>query len=427
MLIVGGGIRGDGLTRVSVAGGAKRPFTKAVSDSLQQLHGNPVLLPDRRSVLFTSFGPRGVEDDFLAIASLETGAIVTLPITGIAVGMAGGRLLYRRLEDGALMAVPFALAECKLTSEPVVIGEHIEDAAISSTGVLLTSAGATPSQVMWVSPGGALQPFGTLDSTLRYRYPRLSPDGTRLAITVTGASRNEIWLYDVASATFSNLGEGLRPEWIPDGTHIVFRTGSSPTGIASHAADGSGRTEPVALGSKVTDANIREATVAPDGQTLMYENYGDLFLAPIVGTGAARPFLVSPRASLAARFSPDGNWIAYGCSDSGKLEVCVRPLHGTDARYPVSAGAATEPLWSSDGTRIFYRDGRKVIAATVAFTPAFHVVSRATLFEGDFQSDVNWAQYDVARDGRFVMLHPAWAAANITVVVNWPAALAARK
>ena len=425
MLIVGGGIRGDGLMRVSVAGGVTRPFTSAVSDSVRHLHGNPVLLPDGKSVLFTSFGPRGIEDDFLAIASLETGAIMTLPITGTAVGMAGGRMLYRRVEDGALMAVPFALMDRRITGDPVVIAETVDFSAISRSGVLLTSAGVTQSQVVWVSPSGEQKPFGTLDSTLRYRYPRLSPDGTRLAITVTGQSRNEVWLYDLASATFSTLVQGLRPEWTPDGTRIVFRSGASPSGVAWRAADGSGRSEPVALGSKVTDANIRGATVARDGQTLMYENYGDLFTAPIVGTGAARPVLVSPRASLAARFSPDGKWIVYECSDSGRYEVCVRPLNGADANYQVSAGAATEPLWSSDSTRIFYRDRRKVIAATVAFTPAFHVVSRATLFEGDFQSDEEWAQYDVARDGRFVMLRPAGARATISVVVNWPADLAA--
>jgi len=63
------------------------------------------------------------------------------------------------------------------------------------------------------------------------------------------------------------------------------------------------------------------------------------------------------------------------------------------------------------------------VSARIGRTPTFRVVSRATLFERDYLASPNYAQYDVARDGRFIMLEPTGESQQLTVHVNWPQSL----
>jgi hypothetical protein len=58
------------------------------------------------------------------------------------------------------------------------------------------------------------------------------------------------------------------------------------------------------------------------------------------------------------------------------------------------------------------------VAATLNLGAAFAVAARAVLFEGDFASDPTHAQYDVAPDGRFVLLRGG-EPSRLAVVLNW--------
>ncbi len=54
---------------------------------------------------------------------------------------------------------------------------------------------------------------------------RYSPDGSRIAMIITGGSNADVWVRD-ASSVFTNLtrSEGLEsaPAWSPDGTRLVY-------------------------------------------------------------------------------------------------------------------------------------------------------------------------------------------------------------
>ncbi|HEU4565177.1 MAG TPA: hypothetical protein VFS05_11030 [Gemmatimonadaceae bacterium] len=80
-----------------------------------------------------------------------------------------------------------------------------------------------------------------------------------------------------------------------------------------------------------------------------------------------------------------------------------------------------------DGKRIFYRQGRRLIAADVRAGQTISVSSRTTLFEGDFLPAVApHANYDVMPDGReLIMLKPS-SDATAMVVYDWRAELRAR-
>jgi hypothetical protein len=93
----------------------------------------------------------------------------------------------------------------------------------------------------------------------------------------------------------------------------------------------------------------------------------------------------------------------------------------------VSAGGGTEPVWSRDGRRVFYRGSGKLMAAAVRTTPGFSVVSHDTVLTDSYAFATNpHANYDVFPDGaHFVFLEPDHSS-EMVVVANWRSVLRAR-
>ena len=196
----------------------------------------------------------------------------------------------------------------------------------------------------------------------------------------------------------------------------------APTGLLSQPADGSGSYE--VLGSRATraDGAIYSAVMSPDGRWLLYcpNSDGGLKVVPTAGADSSRAFVEAGQSVTMPRFSPDGGWVAYVTGETARREVYVRPFPGPGPVITVSTGGGTEPIWSRDGAQLFYRVGRQIVSARVERTPTFRVVSRSILVEGNYLASPNYAQYDVARDGRFLMLQPTGASTQFTVLVNWP-------
>jgi Tol biopolymer transport system component len=136
-----------------------------------------------------------------------------------------------------------------------------------------------------------------------------------------------------------------------------------------------------------------------------------------------------PGVQRGARFSPDGRWVAYQSSESGREEVYVRPWPAMDANFLVSNQGGTEPMWSRDGRELYYRNQSEVLAVTVSAQGAR--IDRSTprlLFSGAFALDGSGDQsYDLAPDGRFMMLRPvAGSRATVQVALNWITEVRAR-
>jgi serine/threonine-protein kinase len=140
------------------------------------------------------------------------------------------------------------------------------------------------------------------------------------------------------------------------------------------------------------------------------------------GNLQSEPFLATPSNERSPRFSPDGRWIVYVSNYSGRDEVFLKAYPGPGGQVPVSGGRGSEPVWSSDGREIFYRDGNRLIAVSVETSPSLSLGKPRVLFEEEYLRDAAYApQYDVARDGqRFIMIAPTRpAAAGLFVVQNW--------
>ena len=124
--------------------------------------------------------------------------------------------------------------------------------------------------------------------------------------------------------------------------------------------------------------------------------------------------------------SPDGKWLAFVSDQTGQPEVYVRALAAEGALTQISLEGGSEPLWSSDGRRLYYHRTTgsrniQLVEAALRLEPAVQVTSRTDLFDvSDYDAAQPYANYDVAPDGQsFVMIRRRFAS-YIVVIQNLP-------
>jgi Tol biopolymer transport system component len=171
--------------------------------------------------------------------------------------------------------------------------------------------------------------------------------------------------------------------------------------------------------------------VSPDGRFLVYETIDprtaiDLWILPLSGDRKPRPFANTSFGEYAAQFSPDGRWVAYTSSESGRDEVYVQAFPGPGGKWQISTAGGRTPKWRRDGKQLFYfgSDGRLTVAE-VRLSPSFESGSPAPLFKIPLLDSTD-RQYDVSPDGtRFIgnVLSGSTEVQPLTVVLNWSAGL----
>ena len=130
----------------------------------------------------------------------------------------------------------------------------------------------------------------------------------------------------------------------------------------------------------------------------------------------------SSQSDVGGRVSPDGKWLAYTTTQSGRREVYVRAVAGGQRTLISSAGGGS-PLWNRDGSELYYQalDGT-VMAMTVSRADPFRASDAKPLFKIRVSRD-DLRQPFSTRDGqRFLVLNPdETASPSIAWLVNWPA------
>jgi eukaryotic-like serine/threonine-protein kinase len=253
--------------------------------------------------------------------------------------------------------------------------------------------------------------------------PRVSPDGRRIAVQGASADGNDAWLYDLATGTETRLtraGSVLGPAWTSDGQHLVYASPrDGQDAIWSSAVDGqSPATRLVAAPGSFA------ASPARVGNVLLFQRrtHGvwSIWQAPATPGGAPTAIIDGGFDAFMPALSPDARWLTYASNESGRYEVYLRAFPGPGATIQVSRDGGTEPAWSIDGRRIFYRGDRQLVAASIATAPSPTVTARQVLFVDLFDGDMPMPHrnYDVTPDGRhFVMIAPVESAAPETIVV----------
>ena len=273
---------------------------------------------------------------------------------------------------------------------------------------------------------------------------RFAPDGRRLAVAFLESGKTDVWIYDLNRDTMTRLtsapGDNFAPVWTPDGKRIAFA--SRRNGISWMRADGAGEVQRLTESSGSQEPH----SFSPDGTRLAFVDYAsgtleDIWTLPIEfgdrdnpKPGKPEPFLRTASTEMSPAFSPDGRWLAYASSESGTLEVYVRPFPGPGGKWQVSNGGGAYPLWSPKAHEMFYRgaDGRIMVATYTAKGDSFladkpRLWSERRLLDSEkpILGSETPSSFDLAPDGkRFAILMPVEAdkqkpSTQMIVLVNF--------
>jgi eukaryotic-like serine/threonine-protein kinase len=432
-LVVGSTGTTHGLSHVSVAGGEMAPLTRPDSSRGELDHLWPIALPDGRTIVFTIWtGALATAE--IGMTSLREGAVSRLGIRGIRpLAVLDGSLVYVQ-EDGAVMAVALDASRKRLKGRPAPVLDPVPVGAanngnsavfISRGGGLVSATGTHRTQLMWLGRDGVTRPISP--EVRNFNAPRLSPDGRRIAVIVSDGSKSDVWIQDLQTGTLSRLTTAetvTSAQWARDDSRVVYSAGGTGSRAAIWAQ---------AVGVAAPPDMLLEspgltpyADISPDGRSLLLqaliENSWAVLRVPLDSGHAVRPYSNTKANVYGPRFSPDGRWAVMQSTESGAPEVFVRSFPDPAVKVQVSVGGGSEPIWSADGTRVYYRSGDAIIEAHLALAPAVRVLSRDTAFARIRAGVANFGEgnYDVSRDGSRVVVPVSQTESyQLIVVPNW--------
>jgi Tol biopolymer transport system component len=426
---------GSDLMRVGDSGGTPKPLEGTKPATW------PEILPDGKTVLFTT----GVGNNLSAFATIPIAggakhvfaSLTNSPFKAPSVIGSGGSLLEAHVVPGYLLygqspgvvrAVPFNLSSRSITGSPISLVGSIERAmngggvyfAVSQTGLLVYASTGNKHQLVWVDLKGNVTP--ATPERGPYRIPRISPDGSLIAIAMSDDTRrSDIWIVDTERGTRRRLTTGdhnLAPTWRPDSSHVAF---STIEGIRELPVNGG------TLNTLVSASGAYPDSWSPDGKNLLYcldvANGREIWvLAP--GTPGNLPghVLAQGGTYYDPQYSPDGRWIAYSASISNRQEVYIARAPDLADPVAVSTNGGLRPIWSKDGRELFYREGDALMKVSVDTMHGLHAAKPERLFSGSFSGESHDVAFDVSRDGqRFIMVKSDEAAAltKLTAVQYW--------
>ncbi len=399
----------------------------------------PVFLPDGRHFLVRKTTTQGLTEIHLAAPDRQE--TTRLLAADSQVRYASGHLFFARA--GALLAAPFDAESLKLTGEPFMVADKIRAAAypsgraifsVSDNGSLAYYQNALTDnrQLTWVDRAG--KPLGTVGPPGEYEFPRLSPDGKRVAVVRRDPQirTRDIYVIDIARGASSRLtfdpGDDLYPVWSPDGSRIAWCETRDGVGqIYQKLASGVGQEE-VLLNA---DVSIAPSSWSADGRFLLYSRLdpktrNNIWVLPLEGDRQPAVFLQTPFFETGGRFSPDGRWIAYSSDEQGRAEIYLQTFPASGGKWQISNNGGLQPWWRSDGKELYYlsADG-KLMAVEVKLSGSFESLAPRALFDlAPSRAIGGTSSYAVTAAGdRFLFVTAREEAASLqfTVVTNWTA------
>ena len=419
---------GSPLMRVPAAGGD--PVQHLATDAAGELHFHFAhALPGARGLLYVVHRESG-PDTLEVFAGGNRKVLLHAPGQTIhdPVYSPTGHILFARTPvNEGVWALPFSLERLDATGTAYLVEAGLGTPSVSATGTFLYLPAPTtiPTRLQWRARDGTrLEAVG--EAALFDAFPELSPEGTQVAIGERVSGTWGLSVIDLARGTRVRLAGGERvstPAWAPDGRSILYS--ARPPGAADPVIrrvwlDGSP--------SESLGPGLRPAS--RDGFRYFFDrlrnNDFDLLVGTLDRTAPTETFVGGALADVAARPSPDGRLVAYMSMPSvvvGNPEVVLRRYPATDARWQVSSGGGHWPRWSAEGDRVYYITADGIYEVAVTTSGQTLTLSRPRRLFGRRAplTEIGPDGFDVARDGRFLLLEPVASSTErfVHVVLNW--------
>ena len=428
----------NGLLRVSEQGGETRSLVE--TDGSFDV-GSPRHTPDGESLIYTVSSDEGknillYDGSTGRSTHIMKGELPRLVSEDVLVYLDGDKLWAERLDSdyrpsGKRLSILSGATIREFTNSIRTV-----DFDVSTNGTLIYKRGANivrvVTQLVWVDQNGAETAYS--EEVGDYLNTHISPEGTEIAIGVRTSEEytDDIWIYrdqgnGKVRLTRSTSMES-RPIWIQDGRRLVFSSNQG-AGRQKLRWKSSNATGPSQLLSDAMDVQWPTDWAPGLSSVLAFgRNKSGLAKISLVGIEGAQQTLLEgdPFSQRNPSISRDGKWIAYESNSVGDWQVFVRPYPDwTDAEWQVSIDGGTAPRWARDGSAIFFKGPEQMMRAEVTDSSEFQVNVPVPLFNLKPYRSSLLVNYDLADDGRFLMIkirsdiQSETAREQIVLVPNW--------
>ena len=357
-----------GLRVVPASGGTVSRLTMPDQSLGEVQHLYPQIIPGNHFLYWAR--NKKIEESGVYVASLSNPSdrvkLLTTLSNAVYASDKNGKDYLLYIRGASLMAQEFDAGARRLSGEPRAIADSVAyTGTLNRTEVSASAAGSllytSPIryQFTWFDRTG--RPIGKVGDLGEYITFRLSPDGRRIVASRDLPGGTDLWLLDVdrgSASRFTFAGTYHFPIWSPDSKTVVFQSFTDAQNLFRKNANGSTEEERI-------DLKTRRGRLpwdwSRDGRFLLYEEGGDLWVAPVLpdGSVAGKPtpyFVMKPFRAEPARFSPEPNphWVAYQSNESGRNEIYVQAFPQPKEKIQISTDGGRLPEWSPDGREIFF-------------------------------------------------------------------------
>jgi Tol biopolymer transport system component len=400
-----------GLWRLPASGGSAAVLT-APDVTPTQGHRFPYQMPDGSGVLFSTETAEGRGQlGWLPTGSRDWKVVAEHDsrFTGMKY-LDDGHLLFG--QRGSIKSVGFDSDAGELVGEPRMLITDAASSPVSQFVYFSASDAGTVAYVpleamgeqgglVWLDGNGQVSDIATVPGG--FYFPRLSPDGSRVAIGVRARGPLDAWVYDVAGGRgvrVTRNAEASFPVWSPAGQRLLLALGDDLFVVDAGAAGSPQLVLQRGRRLVATDWSVDRddeeriffAETGTDGTTdVRTLTLGDETDAPVLATNANE---------RSARLAPGGRWLAYVSDETGRNEVYIQSFPDGGQKTRVSVDGGDQPCWTADGSELYYRHNDVIFAAPVSEAGRLgdeRVVASAppgVSFE---------LGYDIAPDGRLVV------------------------
>ena len=421
----------SGLWRVSSNGGEPELLTIPNFDAGEIAHRWPEILPDGESIIFTRVMDP-LERSEIVLLSLNSGQLKVLVRGYNPHYSQTGHLVYGA--EGSLRAIRFDLDRLETVGKSRSL---LKDVSSKPTGAMNASFSTTGrlvyvgTEVISNKTLGWVDQEGTMTSLMEiedlWGYPRVSPDGKRIAFVVTRSGARDIWIHNLEQGVDTKLteaGNNVFPTWTPDSSKVTFA--SNREGLYDlYSKLWHGKKEAKRLTSSKNSSISGSWT--PDGQTLIYYEITETRKRDllILGQGENPEIFLGTRFNeRAPTFSYNGMWLAYVSDEEGYDQVVIQsfPVNGEESSFLTVSG--TEPVWSRDSRELFYRHDSKMMVVEMNAGGSHDSATPRLLFHDPYEIDPAGqgnSNYDVwIADDQFLMIsRDETSRANLVVIESW--------